>query len=389
MAKRVAIVGVGLDKFARRKDETIDEMVYKVAKNALENAGLPREAIGAVVFGCAVDAFAATTASEKLAIGGAGGWLRPTMRSCTSGSTAISSPILGYLHVASGLHDIVMCISFEKMGDCRPHPQHVFNTVYDRYFVRPIGLNVPIQCSLEARRYLHRYGITEVQMAKVSVKNHGNALDNPYAQLGKKLTVDEVLASPYISWPVKMLDTSPTTDGARAVIFASEDVVREITDDPIWVKGVGTCGDSVWFMGRRNFDLARLDYAYQAAKEAYEMAGIKDPSKQIDIAEPYDPFTFKEMQHCEALGLCPEGGAGRMIDEGISLRDGKLPVNPSGGLKSKGHPVGASGVAQAVEVVKQLRGECGERQIPDCRIGMTQNMGGSGASAVVHIFERE
>lgn len=362
MAKRVAIVGVGMDKFARRKDETVEEMVYKVTKNALESAGLPREAIDAVVFGAAVDGFIGNIAAEKAAIGGAGAWLKPTMRSCTSGSTAISSPILGYLHVASGMYDVVLCVCFEKMGDCRPAPQHVFNTVYDESFVRPIGLNVPVQCSLEARRYLHRYGITERQMAKVSVKNHGNALDNPYAQLGMKLTVEDVLASGYVSWPVKRLDTSPTTDGARAVIFASEDVVRDMTDDPVWVKGVGTCGDSVWFMGRRNWDLARLDYAYEAARQAYDMAHIKGPSKEIDVAEVYDPFTYKEMQHCEALGLCPEGGAGRMIDEGICLRDGKLPVNASGGLLGEGNPIGA-GMSRLCWAYLQIKGQAGGCQV--------------------------
>ncbi|MBL7208984.1 MAG: thiolase domain-containing protein [Dehalococcoidia bacterium] len=363
MARRVAIVAVGMDKFARHKDESVEEMIYKVARNALSAAGLPREAIGSVVFGCAVDAFTATSAAEKVAIGGSGGWLRPTMRNCTSGSTAISTAILAYLHVASGIHDVVMSICFEKMSDCRPHPQHVFSTVYDEIWVRPIGLNVPIQCGLEARRYLHRYGITELQMAKVSVKNHGNAVDNPYAQLGKKLTVQEVMESPYISWPVKVLDTSPTTDGARAVIFTSEDVAREITDDPIWVRGVGRCGDSCWFMGRRNYDLGRLDYAYEAARQAYEMANIKDPSKEVDVAEVYDPFTYKEMQHCETLGLCPEGGAGRMVEEGISLRDGKLPVNPSGGLLGEGNPIGA-GMSRLCWAYLQVKGQAGGCQVP-------------------------
>lgn len=376
MARRVAIVSVGMDKFASRKVETVEEMIYKVAKNALDNARLPREAIGAVVFGCAVDGFTGTQAAEKEAIGGAGGWLRPTMRSCTSGSTAISSPILGYLHVASGLYDVVMCICFEKMSQCRPHPQAVFNTVYDECFVRPIGLNVPIQCALEARMYLHRYGITELQMAKVSVKNHSNAVDNPYAQLGKKTTIEEVMKSPYISWPVKILDTAPTTDGARAVIFASEDVARDLTDDPIWIKGVGECGDSCWFTGRRNNDLGRLDYAYEAARQAYEMANIKDPSKEIDIAEVYDPFTFKEMQHVEALGLCPEGGAGRMIDEGISLREGRLPVNPSGGLLGEGNPIGA-GMSRLCWAYLQIKGQGGGCQVPkDVNTAVCNGWGG-------------
>jgi acetyl-CoA C-acetyltransferase len=213
-------------------------------------------------------------------------------------------------------------------------------------------------------------------MAKVSVKTHGNAMDNPYAQLPQELTVEDVLASPYIAWPVKVLDTSPTTDGARAVIFASEDVAKSITDDIVYVKGVGRCGASTWFMGRSNWDLGKLDYAYQAANDAYEMAGIKDPSKEIDIAEPYDPFTFKEMQHCEALRLCPEGGAGRMIDEGVSLRDGQLPVNPSGGLLGEGNPIG-SGMSRLCWSYLQIKGEAGACQVPkDVNTAVCNGWGG-------------
>jgi acetyl-CoA C-acetyltransferase len=389
MTRKVAIVSVGMDKFQGRKPESVEEMVYKVAKDALDRAKLPREAIEAVVYGCAVDAFTATIAAEKVAIGGAGGLLRPTMRSCTSGSTAISSPVLAYQHVASGLYDIVMSVSFEKMGDCRPHPQHLFNTVYDEFFVRPIGLNVPIQCGLEARMYLRRYGITELQMAKVSVKNHGNATSNPYAQRGKKITVEDVLNSPYISWPVKVMDTSPTTDGARAAIFVSEDVARDITCDPIWVKGVGHCGDSVWFMGRRNSDLGRLDYAYEAAKEAYEMARIRDPSHEIDVAEVYDPFTYKEMQHTEALGLCPEGGAGRMIDDGVSLREGRLPVNPSGGLLGEGNPIGA-GMSRLCWAWLQIAGQAGGCQVPkDVNTAVCNGWGGMYQYNAVMVIGRD
>lgn len=362
MAGRVALVGVGMQKFDFRKTETVEEMVFDVARNALENARLHKEDIDSVVFGSAVDAFCGINNSDKSAIDASTGLWKPTMRNSTSGSTAVSTPILGYSHVASGLHDLVMVICFEKMSE-NPSAQAVFNTVYDEAFVRPIGLNVPIQCSLEARAYLHRYGVTERQMAKVSVKNRGNALSNPYAQLPMKLTVDDVLASPYLSWPVKLLDTSPVTDGARAVILASERVARELTDDPVWIRGVGRGADSVWFMGRRNNDLGRLDYAYLAAKQAYDMAGIRNPVMEIDYAEVYDPFTYKEMQHCEALGLCPEGGAGRMIDDGISHKDGPLPVNASGGLQGEGNPIGA-GMSRLCWCYLQIKGEAGACQVP-------------------------
>lgn len=362
MAKKVAIVGVGMQKFEFRKEETVEEMIFDVTRNALENCHLSKEDIEAVVYGSAVDAFCGIHNSDKVAIDASGGLLKPTMRNSTSGSTAISTPILGYTHVASGLYNLVMVICFEKMSE-NVAAQAVFSTVYDEAFVRPIGLNVPIQCGLEARAYLHRYGLTERQMAKVSVKNRGNALSNPYAQLPMKLTVDDVLSSPYLAWPVKRLDTAPVTDGARAVVLASEDVAKELTDDPVWIKGVGRGADSVWFMGRRNYDLGRLDYAYLAAKQAYDMAGIQNPMTEIDYAEVYDPFTYKEMQHCEALGLCPEGGAGRMIDEGISLKEGALPVNASGGLQGEGNPIGA-GMSRLCWCYLQIKREAGACQAP-------------------------
>jgi len=362
MPRKVAIVGVGMQKFEFRKNETVEEMIFDVTRNALENSRLSRESIDAVVFGSAVDAFCGIHNSDKVAIDASGGLLKPTMRNSTSGSTAISTPILGYTHVASGLYDLVLVVCFEKMSE-NASAQAVFNTVYDEAFVRPIGLNVPIQCALEAREYLHRYGLTERQMAKVSVKNRGNAISNPYAQLPMKLTVNDVLASPCLSWPVKLLDTAPVTDGARAIILASEDVARELDDDPIWVKGVGRGADSVWFMGRNNMALGRLDYAYLAARQAYDMAGIRNPATEIDYAEVYDPFTYKEMQHCEAMGLCPEGGAGRMIDEGISLKEGSLPVNASGGLQGEGNPIGA-GMSRLCWCYLQVKGKAGACQVP-------------------------
>jgi acetyl-CoA C-acetyltransferase len=361
MAKRVAIVGVGMQKFEFRKKENVEEMIFDVARNCLEDSSLSKEDVDAVVFGSAVDAFCGIHNSDKVAIDSSGGLFKPTMRNSTSGSTAVSTPILAYSHVASGTCEIVMVICFEKMSES-PSAQAVFNTVYDEVFVRPIGLNVPIQCGLEARAYLRRYGLTERQMAKVSVKNRGNALDNPYAQLPMKISIEDVMASPYLSWPVKRLDTSPVTDGARAIMLASEDVVKSLTDDPVWVKGVGRGADSVWFMGRKNSDLGRLDYAYLAAKQAYEMAKIRNPMTEIDYAEVYDPFTYKEMQHCEALRLCPEGGAGRMIDEGIPLKEGALPINASGGLLGEGNPIGA-GMSRLCWCYLQIKGRAGKCQV--------------------------
>lgn len=388
MARKVAVVGVGMQKYEFTKIDTVEEMIFDVARNALEYSKLSKDDIEAVVFGSAVDAMCGINASDKVAIDASGGLFKPTMHNRTSGSTAISSPVLAYTHVASGMYDIVMVVNYEKMSE-PPHAQIVFSTVYDEIYVRPIGLNVPIQCALEARDYLRRYGITERQMAKVSVKNRTNALSNPYAQLPMKITVEDVMNSPYVSWPVKIMDTAPVTDGARAVIFASEDVARELTDDPVWIKGVGTAADSQWFMGRKNGGLGRLDYAYAAGKQAYDMAGIRNPMAEVDYAEVYDPFTFKEMQHCEAMGLCPEGGAGRMIDDGISLKDGPLPVNASGGLQGEGNPIGG-GMSRLCWCYLQIKGEAGDCQVPkDVNTAVTNGWGGMYQYNAVMILGRD
>ncbi len=359
--RRVGVLSVGMMPFARVRPEDTQEMVYQVTREALERAKLRRDDLDAVIMGSAVDPFSGINESDKFLVAGSGSIGKPFMRNATSGSTATSTPTLAYEVVASGLAEIALCVCYEKMSE-NENSQKVFNYVYDPAFVRPVGLNVPIQCGLEARAYLHRYGITEEEMALVSVKNLGNAKANPYAQRGRDVTVEEVLESPYISWPVKILDTSPVSDGARAAIFASERVMRELDDDPVWVRGVGRGADSYWYMGRRNKDLGRLDYAYLGARLAYEMAGIREPSKEIHYAEPYDPFTYKEMQHTEALGLCEEGGAGRFVREGTAARDGELPVNASGGLLGEGNPIGA-GMSRFNWCWLQIKGEAGDCQV--------------------------
>jgi len=359
--RRVGVLSVGMMPFARVRPEDSSEMVHRVTRDALTRAKLRADDVDAVVFGSAVDPFNGTNESDKYLVAAAGASGKPVIRNATSGSTAVSTPALAWSVVASGLVDIALCVCYEKMSD-NENSQKVFNYVYDPGFVRPVGLNVPIQCGLEARAYLHRYGITEEEMALVSVKNLGNALSNPYAQRGREITVDDVLESPYISWPVKVMDTSPVSDGARAAIFASESVMRDLDDDPVWVRGVGRGADSYWYMGRRNQDLGRLDYAYLGAREAYEMAGITKPSEEIHYAEPYDPFTYKEMQHVEGLGLCEEGGAGRFVREGHAYKDGKLPVNASGGLLGEGNPIGA-GMSRFNWCWLQIKGEAGDCQV--------------------------
>jgi acetyl-CoA C-acetyltransferase len=210
-------------------------------------------------------------------------------------------------------------------------------------------------------RYMTAHGITEREIAQVSVKNKKNALDHPCAQLPAEITVDDVMNSEIMAWPVKRLDVSPTSDGAVALVFASEEVAKRITDKPVWVEGVGWCLDTM-YIGQR--DLYYPKYVEYAARMAYDMAGIKDPRAEIDIAEPYDPFSYKELHHAEGLLLCDKGEAVKLLVNGETQRTGRQPWCPSGGALGVGNAIAATGTMKVAEIFWQLRGEAGKRQVP-------------------------
>lgn len=231
---------------------------------------------------------------------------------------------------------------------------------------------------------MEKYGTTREQMAQVSVKNHFNGARNPLAQYPFEITVEQVLNSVMVADPLRILDCSPITDGAAAVVLCSAEKAKEMGKPLIKITGTGQATDTIAMAQRK--DITWIDATYQAAQQAYKMAG-KSP-QEIDFFEVHDCFSIAEICVMEALGIVEKGLGGRAVEEGKTAVDGPFPINPSGGLKSKGHPVGATGVAQVVEVVKQLRGDAAGRQVKDARTAMTQNMGGSGASTVTHIFER-
>jgi acetyl-CoA C-acetyltransferase len=229
-----------------------------------------------------------------------------------------------------------------------------------------------------------RYGTTREQLAMVAVKNHDNGSMNPLAQYPFKITVDAVLNSVLVADPLRVLDCSPITDGAAVVILSSLSTARKLKKPLIKIAGSGHATDTIALSSRK--DITWLESTFQAAQKAYKMAGKKP--KNIDLVEVHDCFTIAEICVTEALGFFDIGKGGEAVQKGLTSLKGKIPVNSSGGLKAKGHPVGATGVAQVIEIVKQLRGEAGQRQVKKARVGMTQNMGGSGGSALVHIFER-
>jgi acetyl-CoA C-acetyltransferase len=231
---------------------------------------------------------------------------------------------------------------------------------------------------------MEKYGTTREQLAMVAVKNHHNGSKNPLAQFPFEITVDSVLNSVMVADPLRILDCSPITDGAAAVILCPAEMAQKKDKPVVKITGIGHATDTIALSSRK--DITWLEAVYKAAKQAYKEAN-KSP-EDIDIIEVHDCFTIAEICVLEALGVVEKGKGGDAVEQGLTLLKGKIPVNTSGGLKAKGHPVGATGVAQAVEICKQLWGEAGKRQVKKARVGLAQNMGGSGGSSVIHVLER-
>jgi acetyl-CoA C-acetyltransferase len=301
---------------------------------------------------------------------------------CASGGAAVRA---GFLEVASGMSDIVLVGGVEKMNDVSgDEATYALATAADQEWESFNGVTFPGLYAMMAVAHMHKYGTTSEQLAAVAVKNHDNGSRNPVAQFQMKITVEAVLNSVLVADPLHILDCSPVTDGAAAAILCPADQAAKLAGKaPVKILGLGHATDSIALHSRA--DMTTLDAVKKAAGSAYEMSG-KGPS-EIDVCEVHDCFTIAEIVVSEDLGFFEKGKAAAAIEAGETRIGGKVPVNTSGGLKSKGHPVGASGVAQVVEIVEQLRGEAGPRQVDGAKVGMTQNMGGTGASSVVHIME--
>jgi len=247
------------------------------------------------------------------------------------------------------------------------------------------GITFPGLYALMATAHMHEYGTTEEHLAMVAVKNHHNGFLNPKAHMQREVTLEQALSSRVIAWPLKLFDCSLITDGASCLIITKPEIAKKYTDMPIQVIGSGQASDSIGIYERES--LTSLIAAKIAARQAYEMAEVR--AENIDVAEVHDCFTIAEIIAYEDLGLCKPGEGGSLIESGKTKLDGRLPVNTSGGLKSKGHPVGATGTAQAYEIYLQLTEQAEKRQVKDARIGLAHNVGGSGATATVHVFRRE
>jgi len=371
--RRVAIVGAGITKFVRRAQETGKELSYEASKMALDSCGLTLKDIDMVTLGTAPDAFDGVHMKGEWLSDGAGAWRKPYMRNFVGGGTGVFAPIHGFFHVASGMADSCLVVCEEKMSSCHPHPQGAFKTIFDHTLEQPLNPTLIWIFALEMNRYMSRYGLTKKDIAPVSVKNKRNALDHPAAQIAENITVEDVLNSETLAWPVNRLDISPASDGAAAVVIMSEEKAKKITDRPVWIAGVGWNIDTAYWATK---DLYYPRYVEKAARQAYEMAGIKEPHKEIQVAEPYDPFSYKELHHMEGLLLCKKGEAAKLLADGVTQRTGNLPTCPSGGALGVGNPIAATGLMKIIEIFLQLRGEAGKRQIPgNPKVGLAQAWG--------------
>ncbi|MBR1369659.1 acetyl-CoA acetyltransferase [Methanocalculus chunghsingensis] len=385
--REVAVIGVGCTQFGERWDTSFRELFVEAGTLAIEDAGVGGESIDALYVGN----MSAGRFVEQEHIGALiadyAGLTRaghvPATRveaACASGGLAFRQAVLA---VASGMEDIVVAAGVEKMTDAGDSTD-VLSAAADREWEGFAGATFPGLYAMIATDYMHRYPLTRDQLAQVAVKNHYHGSMNPIAQFQNEITIETVLRSTLVADPLRLFDCSPVSDGSAAVVVAPLDRAREFTDAPVTVIGSAQASDTIALHDRR--DISTLDASVAAGNRAFERAGVT--RKDIDLIEVHDCFTIAEICAIEDLGFVTKGEAGIFYEEGQAYIGGDLPVNTSGGLKACGHPVGATGIKQVWEVVTQLRGEAGRRQVDGAEIGMTQNVGGSGATVACHIFRR-
>ncbi len=365
--ERIAVVGVGQTRQERNKiHETFADMVFEAVQQALQQAGIGIDAIGNVV--TASNDFWDGRTISSMAVNDACGSYDKNISTVEGDGTFAA--FYGLTRILSGAYDTTLVVAHCKGSES--DSMHITNAMFDPILLRPLGLDNISSAALQANRYMSRYSITEEQCAMVSVKNHENACRNPFAQLPMRITVDDVLRSRMLAEPIKLLDASPVSDGACAIILARESAATRITDKPVWVRGVGYSADP-YHLGDR--DLADCDALVQAAQRAYRMADIDDPAKQIDLVELYDAFSYQELLWTEGLGLCDRGEGGKLVASGATRMDGTVPVNASGGLLSA-HTVTVAGLVRMAEAVLQIRGEAEQRQVPGARTAVAHGVNG-------------
>jgi len=384
--RSVSIIGAGLTKFGEHWERSFRELIAEAGIKAIASSGVEGKDIEAIYGGSmASGRFIGQEHIGALIADQLG--LNPVASTrleaaCASGGVALRN---AYMAVASGQYDIVAVGGVEKMTEVSTEDAAVaLGGAGDQETELFFGATFPALYALLARAHMKEYGTTEEQLAMCAVKNHKNAMNNPNAQFKREISVKDVMESGMVASPLKLLDCSPITDGAAAVILCESGKAREISEMPIEIAASSQASDTLALAGRKS--LTEMNATKVAAGIAYRQACVK--VKDIDFAEVHDCFTIAEIMAIEGLGFFGKGEGGRATERGKTAMGGEIPINPSGGLKGKGHPVGATGIAQAIEAVYQLHNAAEKRQVKGAKIGLTHNVGGSGATAVVHIFKQ-
>ncbi len=375
---RVGIIGVGQVRSQAAKKDVFSDQTTRIAKDALRDAALEIGDMDRIVLG-EYDLVTGRTAEHMYTTPAAGGFLKDEIRINDDGLFAIAQAYMGIL---AGHCEIALVIS---TGIASEGPQELItNMRLSPFHHRSLGLHEKLALAMQAHQYRGRHRITERQSAAVAVKNRSNAMGNPCAHLRRKVTEGRVLESPFDCWPVRKLERAPWSDGGCALILASEPVARRYCPTPVWIAGVGWSNETYYMEDR---DLTELSAVRRAGEMAYRMAGIREPMKELDVAELYDVTTYHELMACEALGFCAPGGGGRLVEEGVTSMGGAVPVNPSGGVLSS-NPLSASGLARLVECVLQLRSRAEGRQVPSAETGLAQSISGYAAQRACIVIVR-
>ncbi len=390
----VVVAGVGMIPFERRDEDSLMDMLATAGLNAMDDAGLGDRPIDSVYVGNMASGLfnhqvsVASALVDRLSLLPAAA--DRVENGPASGGSAIKN---GFLAVASGFNDVVLVVGGEKMREvigpkatdivaCMTHPQAEY--IY--------GVTLPAMAGMFARLYMEKYGVTREHLSMVAIKNQTNGLLNPYAHIQMKITMEGILShpqshinSPVVADPIHLYDCCPVSDGAAAVLLTTEEIANKLKKPLVTIDGIGQATDTHTLQERS--DPTDLKAVTLASEQAFKMAGIKP--KDIDVAELHDAFTILEIAESEHAGFFPKGEGAKALERGDTQIGGKLPINPSGGLKARGHPVGATGVAQVVELVWQLRGEAGERQVKGAANGFSLNFGGFGNNVLAFVLRRK
>jgi len=397
---KVAIVGAGLTRFsASRYDASQEEMVAEAMRQAAENMGMTWNDLRNEV-DMGVGAYCSDFFNQQLKFGATihdylGLCPKSNIRVEAVGATGAQAIRTGYAFIAaSTLYDVIAVLSWEKMSEVSYEQSLDFlgrNLDLDFEYY-PVGVTLPTVHGMMAQLHMKKFGTSREQIAKIAVKNRKNALNNPFVDFGKKMAVKDILISKPLFSPLRELDFAPASDGAAVLIMTSEDKAKKFTDTPIWISGTG-CGTDNFIYRRTADDIPILASTRVAAEQAYKMAGISNPMKELDCAEVYDMSTIYEIMAYESLGFCGKGEGGKLIEDGATENGGELPVNVAGGCFGAGTALAAIGVKQAVEMFWQLRGEADKRlksgaQVQDAEKGLINAESGYGVKSVVHILEK-